>query len=143
MYAVTYAISDIVYRTSGSILMYPPGGRLGNMISSYLMLFWLRLEHGFDVYLDRESVQVMGRYFASLDMPVLEDSLCDYRAFPWERYPGDVAHLAAPEYRTGRAVELHMPKSNYMRHEVQGGRHFYKKYKKQSRKALAFRPKYR
>jgi hypothetical protein len=65
--------------------MYLPGGRLGNMISSFLMMLWVKLESSsssssdFVVYLDKESHKVMGRYFENLEMPVLEESLCDYK----------------------------------------------------------------
>ena len=59
--------------------MYLPGGRLGNMISSYLMMLWVKLENGYIAYLDAESSAVMKRYFDTIDMPVLERSLCDYK----------------------------------------------------------------
>ena len=59
--------------------MYLPGGRLGNMISSYLMMLWVRLENGYTAYLDAETSAVMKRYFESIDMPVLEERFCDYK----------------------------------------------------------------
>ena len=59
--------------------MYLPGGRLGNMISSYLMMLWVRLENGYTAYLDADTSVVMKRYFESIDMPVLEERFCDYK----------------------------------------------------------------
>ena len=66
-------------RNSTSIIMYLPGGRLGNMISSYLMMLWVKLENGYIAYLDADTSAVMKRYFENIDMPVLEKSLCDYK----------------------------------------------------------------
>jgi len=73
----------------------------------------------------------------------LEDKLCDWRQFPFEKYEGDVELLKRPEWRTGRAVQIFIQQSNYMRHEIQGGRHYYKKFRKQTMEALTFRPKFR
>ena len=142
--------------------MYLPGGRLGNMISSYLMMLWVKLENGYIAYLDAETSAVMKRYFESIDMPVLEDSLCDYkfayttkhsifsiykksrfRTFPWETYGGDVRLLKSHEWSKGRAIKLTTRREDFMRHEVQGARQYYKKYRKESLQALAIRSKFR
>ncbi len=39
--------------------------------------------------------------------------------------------------------QVHIDKKNYMRHEIQGGRKYYKKYREQSMAALSFRDKFR
>ena len=71
-------------------------------------------------------------------------NLClNLRAFPWETYGGDVRLLNSPEWSKGRAIKLTTRREDFMRHEVQGARHFYKKYRKQSLHALTLRPKYR
>ena len=66
-------------RNFTSIVMYLPGGRLGNMISAYLMMLWVKLENGYDAFLDADTSAVMRRYFENIDMPVLEESLCNYK----------------------------------------------------------------
>ena len=66
-------------RTLTSIVMYLPGGRLGNMISAFLMMLWVKLENGYAAYLDAETSAVLRRYFENIDMPVLEESLCNYK----------------------------------------------------------------
>ena len=72
-------------------------------------------------------------------MPVLESGLCEWRSFPWQKYEGDVQLLGDSEWENGKAIQIFMAKSNYMRQEIQGGRNFYKKYRKESMKALTFR----
>ena len=39
-------------------MTYFPGGRLGNMLTSYLTLLWLKLEFGYDTYYEKESYYV-------------------------------------------------------------------------------------
>lgn len=73
---------------------------------------------------------------------VLEDSLCDWTQFPFEKYEGNMELLEDQEWRKGQAIELYISKANFMRHEIQGGRKYYKKYKAQSLKALTFHPQY-
>ena len=50
--------------------------------------------------------------------------------------------LGGSEWQTGRAIELYISKSNFMRHEIQGGRKYYKKYKKQAYHALTLQPQF-
>lgn len=55
------------------------------------------------------------------------------------KYEADLEFLAQPQFATGQAIKIWIDKANYMRQEIQGGRKFYKKYKKESMRALTFR----
>ena len=46
------------FAKSPSMMTYFPGGRLGNMLTSYLTLLWLKLEFGYDTYYEKESYYV-------------------------------------------------------------------------------------
>ena len=46
------------FKTSPSIMTYIPGGRLGNKMSAFLMLLWLKLDFGFDVYYPKDDYEV-------------------------------------------------------------------------------------
>ena len=39
-------------------MTYFPGGRLGNMLTTYLTLYWLKLEFGYDTYYEKEAYYV-------------------------------------------------------------------------------------
>ena len=73
---------------------------------------------------------------------VLEDGLCDWRQFGFQKYEGNIDFLGNPEWKTGKAIEIFIAKENFMRHEIQGGRKFYKKYKKEAYHALEFKPEF-
>ena len=88
--------------------------------------------------------QFLDKIFANINgtVNVLEDSLCDWTQFGFRKYEGNVELLEAESWRTGQAIEIFIRKDNFMRHEIQGGRKFYKKYKKQSLHALTFKPQF-
>ena len=44
-------------------MTYFPGGRLGNMLTTYLTLYWLKLEFGYDTYYEKEAYYVSATYF--------------------------------------------------------------------------------
>ena len=73
---------------------------------------------------------------------VLEDGLCDWRQFGFQKYEGNIEHLGNPDWKTGKAIEIFISKENFMRHEIQGGRKFYKKYKEESYKSLEFKTEF-
>lgn len=73
---------------------------------------------------------------------VLEDSLCDWRQFGFQKYEGNIELLGTDDWMIGKAIAIYIAKSNFMRHEIQGGRKYYKKYKQQSIKALTFKPEF-
>ena len=73
---------------------------------------------------------------------VLEDGLCDWRQFGFQKYEGNIDFLGTTEWKTGKAIEIFIAKENFMRHEIQGGRKFYKKYKKEAYHALEFKPEF-
>ena len=73
---------------------------------------------------------------------VLEDGLCDWRQFGFQKYEGNIEFLGTHEWQTGKAIEIYIAKENFMRHEIQGGRKFYKKYKKEAYHALEFKPEF-
>lgn len=119
------------FKNSPSIFTYFPEGRLGNKISAYLYLFWLKLDFGLDVYFEKESFDMLNYFFANVrgTMKVLEESLCDWREFGFEKYEEDVEKLGLPEWSVGKAVRLYIDKKNFMRHEIQGGRKYVKEFR--------------
>ena len=46
------------FKNSPSVMTYFPGGRMGNMITAYLTLLWMKLEFNYDVYLEKQSYLV-------------------------------------------------------------------------------------
>ena len=88
------------------------------------------------------TFQFLNRIFSNVNgtVKVLEDSLCDWRQFGFQKYEGNIELLGNQDWKTGHAIQLFIRKENFMRHEIQGGRKFYKKYKKQSMHALSFQP---
>lgn len=129
---------------SPSVMTYFPGGRLGNMLTSYLTLYWLKLEFGYDTYYEKEAYFFLDKIFANLNgtVNILEDSLCDWTQFGFRKYEGNVELLGSESWKVGQAIEIYIAKENFMRHEIQGGRKFYKKYKKESLAALTFKPEF-
>ena len=91
----------------------------------------------------REQERQGQRYHGFVLTSRLITKSLNLRAFPWETYGGDVRLLKSPEWSKGRAIKLTTRREDFMRHEVQGARQFYKKYRKQSLHALTLRPKYR
>ena len=89
------------------------------MLTAYLTLTWIKLEYGLDVYYEKASAKHLSRFFENIDMPTLEDALCDWTQFPFTKYEGDVAVLGSAEYQTGHAVQIYIDKKNFMRHEIQ------------------------
>ena len=119
------------FKNSPSIFTYFPEGRLGNKISAYLYLLWLKLDFGLDVYYEKESFDMLDSIFANVrgTMKVLEDSFCDWREFGFEKYEGDVEKLGLPEWSFGKAVRIYIDRKNFMRHEIQGGRKYVKEFR--------------
>ena len=131
-------------KDSPSIVTYFPGGRLGNAITAYLTLFWVKLEYGLDTYFEKESYDLLKLYFENVDdHKVLEEDLCNWKNFGFQKYQGNIEFLGSPEWRTGNAVQIYLAKEDFLRHEKQGGRKFYKKYRKQSFDALRLKEQYR
>ena len=62
-------------------------------------------------------------------MKVLEDELCDWTAFKFQKYESDIEKLGLPEWSVGKAVQLYIDKKNFMRHEIMGGRKYVKEYR--------------
>ena len=86
---------------------YFPGGRLGNMLTAFLTLYWLKLDFGLDVYLEKEAHQFLDRYFEGInEVKVLEDGLCDWRQFPFVKYEGNVEALGKEPWKDGKAIEV-------------------------------------
>ena len=132
------------FKDSNSILTYFPGGRLGNAITAYLTLYWLQLEFGLDTYFEKESKERLELIFENVNKhKVLEEDLCNWKSFGFQKYEGNIELLGDPEWKTGKAIQLYLAKENFMRHEIQGGRKFYKKYRKQSFGALKLKEQYR
>ena len=90
----------------------------------------------------RSSLQFLNQIFANVNgtVKVLEDSFCDWTQFGFQKYEGNIELLGSEDWKVGHALQIYIRKENFMRHEIQGGRKFYKKYKKQSMKALSFKP---
>ena len=135
---------DTFDRDSTSIVTYFPGGRLGNAITAYLTLYWLKLEFGLDTYFERESKDLLEGIFEKADKhKVLEEDLCNWKSFGFQPYQGNIELLGGPEWKTGNAIQIFLAKQDFMRHEIQGGRKYYKKYRKQSFGALELKDQFK
>ena len=71
------------FKKSKSIFTFFPEGRLGNKLSAFLNLYFLKLEFGLDVYYEAESYNFLNKFFpnAKFAMKVLEDELCKWTDF--------------------------------------------------------------
>ena len=128
------------FKDSTSIATYFPGGRLGNTITSYLTLLWLKLDFGLDTYFEKQSIQLLEQYFENVTQhKVLEEDLCDWKKFGFQKYQGNIEHLGNPEWKTGKAIQVYLAKEDFMRHEIQGGRKYYKQYRTESLSALTLK----
>ena len=96
------------FQTSPSIFTYFPEGRLGNKITAYLTLLWLKLDFGLDIYYEKESFENIDYFFENVrgTVKVLEDSLCNWKDFGFEKYEGDIERLGLPEWSVGKAVQV-------------------------------------
>ena len=96
------------FKTSPSIFTYFPEGRLGNKITAYLTLLWLKLDFGVDTYYEKESFENLDYYFENVrgTVKILEDSLCNWKDFGFEKYEGDIEKLGLPEWSVGKAVQV-------------------------------------
>jgi len=74
------------FKNSPSIFTFFPEGRLGNKISAFLNLYFLKLEFGLDVYYEKESFKLLNNFFpnAKLAVKVLEDELCNWKDFGYD-----------------------------------------------------------
>jgi hypothetical protein len=118
-------------KTSPSLITYFPMGRLGkeavqkrlslispllkplslvgNTISAYLTLLWLKMDHGLDVYFDRSSFATMRLYFDNVGggIKVLEDHLCRWEEFKFFNFEEDIQLLATDQWKIGKAINIH------------------------------------
>ena len=132
------------FKDSTSIVTYFPGGRLGNTLTSYLTLYWLKLDFGLDTYFEKQSIQLLEKYFENVTAhKVLEEDLCDWKKFGWQKYQGNIELLGNPEWIKGNAIQVYLSKEDFMRHEIQGGRKYYKQFRKESRDALQLKEPFR
>ncbi len=59
--------------------------------------------------MDKAAQVQLKLYFQNVDqMPVkvLEEGLCDWDQFGFQRYEGSISHLADPAWNTGRAIQI-------------------------------------
>eukprot|EP00096_Caligus_rogercresseyi_P011923 TRINITY_DN4842_c0_g1_i1.p1 TRINITY_DN4842_c0_g1~~TRINITY_DN4842_c0_g1_i1.p1 ORF type:complete len:380 (+),score=14.15 TRINITY_DN4842_c0_g1_i1:58-1197(+) len=130
------------FKNSSSVFTMFPGGRLGNMISAYMYITWLQWEYGLQVYFERKSHKHMSKFFKNIKIPILEDAFCDYRKFPFEIFEGDIDILGRESWSKGKAVEIYLSQSNFMRHEILGGKRFHRKYRKEANHVFTMKDKY-
>ena len=57
------------FQHAPSVMTYFPGGRLGNMITAYLTLTWMKEEFGYDVYYEKESFLVNILFESAFSIP--------------------------------------------------------------------------
>ena len=96
--------------TSPSIVTYIPHDQnLGNVISAYLILLWINLEHGYSVYVDKASHNQLKFYFKNVDqtpVKVLEESLCDWDEFGFQKFEGSITNLGDQAWSQGKAIRV-------------------------------------
>jgi hypothetical protein len=71
------------FKNSKSLFTFFPEGRLGNKLSAFLNLYFLKLEFGLDVYYETESYNFLNKFFpnAKSALKVLENELCNWKDF--------------------------------------------------------------
>ena len=98
------------FATSQSIVTYIPHDRnLGNVISTYLILLWIHLEHGYNVYMDKAAHLQLKLYFKNVDdtpVKILEEGLCDWDQFGFEKFEGSISQLGDATWSQGRAIQV-------------------------------------
>jgi len=139
-----YAFDPLTFDDEPSIATYFPNGRLGNAISAFLMLLWVRLDHGLQTFMEKEAVDMLSQYFVfgNSTHKVLEEDLCDWQKFGFRKFDGNVEDLGGDEWASGKAIQIFVRRTDFMRIEVQGGRKYYTDYRKQSLRALTFKDKF-
>ena len=64
-------------------------------------------------------------------------------SFCEQKYQGNIELLGNPEWIKGNAIQVYLSKEDFMRHEIQGGRKYYKQFRKESRDALQLKEPFR
>ena len=108
------------------------------MITAFVSMLWLNWEYGFNVFMERPAKLSLSQIFVGQieKMKTLEDSLCDYAQFGFEKVNIDFDSLKLEEYRFGRALALTVDLDK----PGKGWWQLYKRHRKETVNALSFKP---
>ena len=109
------------------------------MITAFTTLLWINWDHGFNVFMERSTKQTLSKIFVGKieNMKTLEDSLCDYSQFGFQKSFLNLDMITSNDYAKGKALALQINLLN-------PGKGWWKLFKQYQRKtklaALKFNP---
>ena len=108
------------------------------MLTAFTTLLWINWNHGFTVFMEKPMKQTLSKIFIDQieSMKTLEDSLCDYKEFGFEKRVVDLDMLESDDYKIGKALVL---QTDYIK-QSKGWWTLFNKYEEKTLKALKFNP---
>ena len=108
------------------------------MLTAFTTLLWINWNHGFTVFMEKPMKQTLSKIFIDQieSMKTLEDSLCDYKEFGFEKRVIDLDMLESDDYKIGKALVL---QTDYIK-QSKGWWNLFNKYEEKTLKALKFNP---
>ena len=78
------------------------------MITAFVNLLWVNWTYGYQVFIEKSTKQFLSKIFVGQieNMNTLEDAICDYKQFGFERIKDDIASLDEERFKVGRALAL-------------------------------------
>ena len=108
------------------------------MITAFTTLLWLNWDHGFHVFMEKSTKRALSQIFVDQieRIKTLEDSLCEYGQFGFQKIFVDLDKIDTEEYNKGRALSLQINLFN----PGKGWWTLFKRYEKETVSALQFKP---
>ena len=108
------------------------------MLTAFTTLLWINWNHGFTVFMEKPMKQTLSKIFIDQieSMKTLEDSLCDYKEFGFEKRVIDLDMLESDDYKIGKALVL---QTDYIK-QSKGWWNLFNKYEEKTLKTLKFNP---
>ena len=108
------------------------------MITAFTTLLWINWEHGFHTFMEKSTKHALAHIFVDEieRMKTLEDSLCEYSQFGFQKIFLDLEKIDTEEYNKGRALSL---QTTYL-NPGKGWWTLFKRYQKETASALKFNP---
>ena len=106
-------LSKNIGKDEASIIYKPMRGRLGNRINGYATMQEFQRSHGYRAFIDRETYDLLTGVFdpKSIEIPILEDSICDPGAAKYQVYTGNFTKLILhdSELKKGHILKIYPP----------------------------------
>ena len=127
-----------IQKITPSLVTILTDGQRERMITAYITMLWVKWQHNLPVFMERSTRNVLKEIFDGVEMfPTLEDNICDYSEFKFQRLNLDlVQSLAKEEYRIGKALALNADINN----ALPGWWKLHKKYQRKTKSKLKFLP---